>query len=167
MLHRLKEALVLLCLATPVPAVSAPDLVLRDFEGRPRPVREFIGQGKWTVVTVWSADCPICRREIHHMTFFYDEHRKGDVTVLGFSIDGEENRQHALEFAREHGLNFPNLLGDWRSVERLTGVSFKGTPTLYVFTPRGDYVAQRIGPASQEDVEALIRKLKSDARKPG
>lgn len=158
--------LVLLLIAMPLSVMAAPDLVLRDIDGRAHPVADFIGKGKWTVVTVWSADCPICRREIHQMTFLHEDHKKGDIAVLGLSIDGQENRRHARAFAQEHGLNFPNLLDEWHVVERLTGRSFKGTPSYYIFTPAGDFAAQRVGAASQEEIEGLIQKLRTGPRTP-
>jgi alkyl hydroperoxide reductase subunit AhpC len=100
----------LLWLVPFVSAAAAPDLVVKDFDGKARKVGEFIGNGKWAVVVVWAADCPVCRRDIHHTVAFYSEHKK-DVVVVGFSIDGYENREYARGFIRDHKLNFPNLIG--------------------------------------------------------
>ena len=58
-----------LLLAPLLTLAAPPDVSLKDFNGKTRQVSEFLGQGKWTVVAVWSADCPICKREIFHMTF--------------------------------------------------------------------------------------------------
>lgn len=140
---------------------AVPDLVLKDLEGREHHVREFLGQGKWVVVAVWSADCPVCRREIYHMTFFHDENRKKGMEVLGLSIDGWENVEKARAFARDQSLNFPNLIGDPDTPSRLTGTLFVGTPTYYVFSPEGALLAQRIGAVTQEQMEALIADLKA------
>jgi thiol-disulfide isomerase/thioredoxin len=141
-----------------LPATAA-ELVLKDVAGASHAVSEYIGRGKWTVVTVWSADCPICRRDIYHMAFFHAEHRNKDATVLGLSIDGFENRRKAAAFIEEQGLDFPNLIGGIDDPTRLTGRPFIGTPTYYVYTPEGRLVAERIGPVTQDQMEELIQDL--------
>ncbi len=140
---------------------AVPDLVLKDLDGREHHVQEFIGKGKWVVVVVWSADCPVCRREIYHMTFFHDENRKKGMEVLGLSIDGWQQVEKARAFARDQALNFPNLIGDPETPSLLTDTMFIGTPTFYVFSPDGRVLAQRIGPVTQEQMEALIEELKA------
>lgn len=161
MLQRIRWLLVLLMMAPLVVLAAGPDIRLRDVEGRERNVNEYIGQGKWTVVAVWSADCPICRRDIFHMAFFYDEHRKQDATVLGLSIDGYVNRDKAKGFIQDQSLNFPNLIGEPEDASRLSGAMFIGTPTYYFFSPEGKFMTQRIGPVTQQQAEQVIRDLKS------
>jgi peroxiredoxin len=144
---------------------AAPNIVLKDQDGKTRNVNEFIGHGKWTVVAVWSADCPICRREIHHMAFFHDEHKKSDAHVMGLSIDSEAGRAKALGFINDHGLSFPNLIGDPDVAAELGGGVFIGTPTFYVYSPEGKLAAQRVGPVTLEQMEDLLRQLRAKQAK--
>lgn len=146
---------------------AVPDMVLKDLDGRERHVNEFLGQGKWVVVAVWSADCPVCRREIYHMTFFHDENRKKGMEVLGLSIDGWQNVEKARAFARDQALNFPNLIGDPDTPSLLSGTLFIGTPTYYVFSPEGELLAQRIGAVTQEQMESLLAELKAKRQREG
>lgn len=146
----------------PAVASAVPDLVLKDIEGRSHSVRDYIGKGKWTVVTVWSADCPICRRDIYHMAFFHAEHKNGNASVLGLSVDGEEGRAKAARFVQDQHLDFPNLLGDGDTPSELTGVRFFGTPSYYLFSPDGKLAAQRVGPVTQEEMEKLIARLSKE-----
>ena len=138
---------------------AGPDVSLKDLEGKNHNVNEYIGQGKWTIVVIWSADCPICRREIYHMTFFQDEHHKKDATVLGVSIDGYANRDKAKSFINDQSLNFPNLIGDSEDPGRISKTMFIGTPTYYFFSPEGDFMTQRIGPVTQQQAEEVFRNL--------
>jgi len=159
-LRRIRRFIPLLLLWLPLVAIPAgPDVPLKDFDGKDRNVNEYIGQGKWTIVSIWSADCPICRREIYHMTFFHDAHRNKDATVLGVSIDGYAAREKAQSFIDEQLLNFPNLIGGPDVPRRISGNLFIGTPTYYFFSPEGKYMAQRIGPVTQLQAETLIREL--------
>ena len=144
---------------------AGPDFRLKDVDGKEHNVNEYIGQGKWTVVAVWSADCPICRRDIYHMTFFYDEHRKKNATVLGLSIDGYDNRAKAKGFIEDQSLNFPNLVGEPEDASRLSGATFIGTPTYYFFSPEGKFMTQRIGPVTQVQAESVIRDLEKTRQK--
>ena len=62
--------------------VMAPN-TLRDFDGNPHHLSEYIGNGKWTVVAIWENDCPICNAEIQTMEFFHLDRKDKDATVLG------------------------------------------------------------------------------------
>lgn len=148
-------------LLLPLLAVAAPDLALQDFSGKERQVREFIGKGQWVIVVAWSKDCPICKRDIHHMTFFHDEHKDKEARVLGLSVDGVANRRQAQAFIDDHDLNFPNLIGDPDDASRLSGQPFIGTPTYYFFDPQGRFVGGRVGSVTQAQAEDLIRNFKA------
>jgi len=145
---------------------AAPDVRIKDVDGKEHNVNEYIGKGQWTVVAVWSSNCPICRRDIFHMTFFYDENRKKNATVLGLSIDGQDNLNKAKSFIDDQSLNFPNLVGDVEDAIKLSHTPFIGTPTYFFFAPNGEYMAQRIGPVTQEQAERLIKDLDQQIHKP-
>ncbi|MBI3576253.1 MAG: TlpA family protein disulfide reductase [Gammaproteobacteria bacterium] len=144
---------------------TAAGVGFKDFEGKDRRAGEFIGQGKWTVVAVWSADCPICKAEIFHMTFLYDEHKNKDIAVLGLSIDGYAGRKKAKQFVDDQGLNFPNLIGEPDDASLLSGTMFIGTPTYYFFTPEGGFAGQRIGSITQDISEQIVAQLKAERAK--
>lgn len=137
---------------------AAPDVTMKDFNGKVRNANEFIGKGKWTVVAFWAHNCPICNQEIHQMSFFHDAHRKKDANVLGVSIDGYDNKALAQRFVDDHGLGFTNLLIDPMDVERFGAGRLLGTPTYYLYAPDGSFVAKKVGAASQEQIEALMRQ---------
>src|SRR5438105_690011 len=102
-------ALLLPCLAV----AAAPEFALPDVAGKTHRVGEYLGQGQWTVVAVWSVDCVICRRELPELAFFRD------ARVLGIAIDGVEERERIKAFVRELGLGFPSLIGVRDDVARL------------------------------------------------
>ena len=166
MFNRIRLFVLVLLMVPGLVLAAAPDVRLKDMDGKDHHVGEFIGQGKWTIVVVWSADCPICRRDIYHMTFFHEEHRKTDATVLGLSIDGQAGRDKARAFVNDQSLNFPNLLGEPGDPGRLSGTMFIGTPTYYVFSPEGKFMTQRIGPMTQAQAEDVIHGLEKQREKP-
>ena len=166
--HRGKEEMVfkrifgfmVLTLVVPLlSATSGPSFSLRDVGGQEHNVNEYIGQGKWAVVAVWSADCPICRREIYHMTFFHEEHAKKDALVLGVSVDGFANRDKIRRFIEDQGLNFSNLVAEPDDVRRFGGGRLIGTPTYYFFSPDGRLMKTHQGAVTQQQAEDFIHAL--------
>lgn len=139
---------------------AGPSLPLRDLDGKAHNTNEYIGKGRWVVVAVWSAGCPICRREMYHMTFLHEEHKDKDARVLGLSIDGYAQRDKALEFADEQSLNFPNLIGHPGDAGRLSGYPLAGTPTYYFFAPDGKFMTQRVGALTQTQAEHVLDALR-------
>ncbi len=151
-----------LLLAFPMAVSAAPNLVLKDFSGNEHNVSEYIGKCKWTVVVIWAHNCPTCNREIHHMTFFHDAHKDKDATVLGVSVDGWSKRKKAQIFVDTHALNFPNLIAEPRQgvMIKFGGGNFYGTPTFYIYSPKGEFLARQDGPLTQKDVEKFINSAR-------
>ncbi len=135
---------------------------LSDFDGNPRTLDEFTGKGKWVVVMIWAHNCPLCNQEVQKFDIFHAEHEDRDAMVLGISIDGGYHDQKAREFIDRHELEFPNLIGDARSVARLhvdlTGQRLVGTPTFLLFAPSGELVGMQVGPLEPETIEAFMQK---------
>lgn len=141
---------------------AGPDIVLKDTAGNNRNVNAYIGQGRWTIVAVWSADCPICRRDIYHMTFLHEEHKGKDAQVLGLSVDGHVQRDKVIDFIDEQSLNFANLIGTPADASRLSGRPFRGTPTYYFFAPDGRFMTERVGSLTQAQAEQVLAALVRD-----
>jgi peroxiredoxin len=147
----------------PLLAVAAGiDVTLKDMHGRDRNVKEFIGQGKWTVVAVWASSCTICQQEIQQMSFFHQAHKNKDAIVLGISIDGQAGKQQAAGFIKEHRLDFTNLLAELPQMQQFGGGPLMGTPTFYLYSPKGRLRAHQVGPVSREQIEQFMAKGERD-----
>lgn len=148
---------------------APPNLVLKDFNGKDRNLNEYIGKGKWVAVMIWAHDCHICNQEVHEMAFFHDEHKKKDAIVLGVTIDGQERIKEAAKFVKRHSLSFTNLVAEpeHEVLMKFGGGPFFGTPTFYIYDPKGELVARNIGPVSGDDIERFIKNAakNSDVKK--
>ena len=152
-----------LAFAAPAALAAPPEETLYDFEGGPRTLDEYVGKGKWLVLTVWASDCAICEREIPELVAFHNAHRDKDATVLGISVDGPGRKDEARAFIQRHKISFPNLLDGGRAFKavylRETGRPwFGGTPMNLVYAPDGKLAARRIGPLAKAEIEAFIEK---------
>lgn len=137
---------------------DAPSIVLRDLNGRERNINEFVGHGKWTVVVAWAHDCRICDREIDEMTLFHNAHSKKDASVLGVTLDGMDKLPQARAFVKRHKLPFVNLVAEptQKVMTQFGAGEFVGTPTYYIYNPKGDIVGQNIGPITRKEIEEFI-----------
>lgn len=137
---------------------AAPSIALHDLDGRARNVNEFVGHGKWTIVVIWAHDCHICGREIGEMAAFHAAHRDKDAIVLGVTLDGAARLKEARAFVKRHKLPFVNLVIEPAEQElmKFGGGEFVGTPTYYIYNPKGELAGKNIGPVSRKEVESFI-----------
>ncbi len=156
----LKKSLIGLTLALMAASVLAasPDILLRGMDGKPRNVNEFIGHGKWVIVTAWAHDCRICESEMPDISAFHVQHKDKDAIVLGVTIDGMELIDLARGFVSKNKLPFVNLVAEPEQavMMKFGGGSFVGTPTHYMYDPSGRLVARKVGPLPGKDIEEFI-----------
>lgn len=147
---------------------GAPDIPLQDLNGRARNVNEFIGHAKWTIVVTWAHDCHICDVEIHEMAAFHAAHHDKDAMVLGVTLDGAEFRKEARAFVKRHKLPFENLITEpsQEVMMKFGAGKFVGTPTYYVYDPKGEIVGQNIGPLTRAEVEEFITSFDQTPQAP-
>ena len=142
------------------PVIFAAINGLQDFKGNPHNLKEYLGNGKWTIVMLWASDCHICNQEAHQYVQFHKKHQNKDASVLGISLDGQEKKSDAEGFLKEHTINFPNLIGEPMGVasiyRELTGDNFRGTPTFLIFSPKGDLRAQQVGAVPTDLIEQFM-----------
>ena len=85
---------------------AADEIMLTDFNGEPRTIESYAGDGRWLVVMVWAHNCHICNQEAEAYAQFHESHRNNDAHVIGVSIDGAANRADAEAFIARHDLPF-------------------------------------------------------------
>ncbi|MBS1235390.1 MAG: thiol-disulfide oxidoreductase [Proteobacteria bacterium] len=137
---------------------GAPSIPLQDLDGRARNVNEFIGHDKWVIVVTWSHDCHICDLEIHEMAALHAARHDNDAIVLGITLDGAEYLKEARAFVKRHKLPFVNLITEpsQEVMMKFGAGKFVGTPTYYIYDPKGEIVGQNIGPLTRAEVEEFI-----------
>lgn len=143
-------------------SVAAEAVQLKDFEGTPRSLDDYTGDGKWLVVMIWASDCHICNQEVNSYVDFHTDHKGKDATVLGISMDGARGKEDALDFVERHAVNYPNLIGEPAEVASLytslTGQRWRGTPTFLVYSPDGKLSAQQAGAVPTRLIEQHIQR---------
>jgi peroxiredoxin len=85
----------------------APELSLKDLDGKPRPLSEW--RGRWLLVNFWATWCAPCMEEIPVLIRAQAEQGARGLQVLGVAMDEPEAVRHAVA---EMGFNYPTLAGD-------------------------------------------------------
>lgn len=158
-------AFVLLWLSTTI-AIAAEEAdgqpPFRDFDGQPRSIASYTGNGQWLVVMIWAHDCHVCNMEAEQYAQFHETHKDANARVLGVSLDGEARKTDAAAFIQRHDLPFPNLIGEPQATmlyyRMLTGAPFLGTPTILIYEPEGTLRAAQAGAVPVDVIEAYIAK---------
>lgn len=143
-------------------AQAADDSVFSTFDGQPRSIESYAGNGRWLVVVIWAHDCSVCNREVGSYALFHEGHKNQDASVLGVSIDGASHKAEAEDFVKRHHLPFPNLIGEPQPAMlyymMATKSQFAGTPSILVYDPAGELVAAQAGAVPVDVIEDFIAK---------
>src|SRR5215813_9852191 len=86
---------------------KAPQLVLKDLNGRPVRLSEY--RGKVVLINFWATWCPPCRAEMPGLVKLQREHGK-DLQIIGVTYPPEK-RARVRRFARSLKVNYPIILG--------------------------------------------------------
>jgi len=142
---------------------------LTDFDGNPKTIKDFTGNGKWLLVMFWASDCHICNREAHQYVDFHFAHSDEDASVLGISNDGKAHFKEAQAFIKKHNIDFPNLIGEADDVaaifSKYSDSRWVGTPSFLLFNPQGKVLAAEIGAVPAENIEKFIQQNSAAAKK--
>jgi cytochrome c biogenesis protein CcmG/thiol:disulfide interchange protein DsbE len=132
----------------------APDFTVKDSD---RTVTLSQLRGKVVVLNFWGTFCPPCIEEMPSLVQLQQRLRDKGVTVLGVSIDVDENAYH--RFLKQYGINFLTVLDPGHKSADLYG-TFKW-PETYVIDRDGKVRRKFIGAVewNQPEVVEFLSKL--------
>jgi len=162
-MQKLIFILVSYCLLS-LPALAISNLDNTTGNNMPIQWNDYIGKGKWTVLEIWSFDCPACRKTMHHLSDFYAIAEDYNARVIGVSLDGEQKRQAAQAFVKNQALEFTNLLANVQEVEQFihkyAPQAPLGTPTVMLFSPEAEFAGIIVGPVTMNELSNYFDKQK-------
>lgn len=151
----------LLLFSLPALVAGPPDISLPDLAGKPHPLSEYIGKGKWTFVNIWGPRCPPCQEELPELVQFHDDHKDTDAIVLGIALDypsfGKPDAEEVAAFVEDYLVGYPVLLGYPDMMEAFEAGPLAGMPTTLAYTPKGELVAVQTGMITREIIENFMR----------
>ncbi|MBI5207459.1 MAG: TlpA family protein disulfide reductase [Candidatus Firestonebacteria bacterium] len=140
------------------PAVNntkkAPDFTLKNINNENITLSSF--DGKVIILNFWATWCPPCRNEIPGFIELYNSYKDKNFVIIGVSLDND-GKAVLESFIKEHGINYPVLLGN-NEVTRLYG-GIRGIPTTFIINKNRDIVQSFIGFRDKAIFENEIKKL--------
>lgn len=132
----------------------APGWTLQDLDGKAVNSSDFAG--KVVILDFWATWCPPCRAELPSLIALQKKYGDQGLVIIGVSLD-QKGPSVVIPFAREHGINFPLVMGDEAIMEAFGGI--EAIPTTFVIDREGRLVSRHVGVTSQAEFEAEIEPL--------
>ena len=163
-LHGLLIVLLILSFASaPAVAEKYAPLGLKTLQGKPASLEQWVGKGKWVLVMFWAIHCKYCEMNKPAIDAFYKKHKDRDAVVVGVSIDGMDQIDAIRKKLRQSPTAYPNYVADLSlmalNYEAAALEPFRGTPTYWFFSPKGELKAVNPGPVRLEALEAYMARF--------
>ena len=159
----LKIALAATLTATSSVAVgTANAFEMQTLEDERTNLHEYVGNGRWTVVMLWGANCKACEEQKPLLEAFHQKYKDTRAHAIGVSIDGMENIEYIRKNIAYHGTSYTNLAAltdvfNWQ-FEKETGVSYTRTPTYLLYAPDGSLAGVNSGKLKFEVLEQILEE---------
>lgn len=132
------------------PRVGSPaqDFTARDSD---RTVNLSQFHGQILVLNFWATWCPPCVEELPSLMDMQDRLRSKGVTVLGVSIDVDNEAYH--RFLKQRNVNFLTVRDPEQKIATMYGTA--GWPETYIIDRQGVLRRKFVGPVNWDSPEVL------------
>jgi thiol-disulfide isomerase/thioredoxin len=93
-------------------SIPSPDFFANDLNDKTRSIKEW--RGKVVLLNFWATWCGPCIKEIPELIKLQKTYGAQGLQVVGVAVD---NKQAVSQFAAEHGMNYPLLIGGSDAIE--------------------------------------------------
>ena len=157
---------------TPIPMISgiemlkdgdqAPDFTVGDITGAPFNMQTTIDSNKGILIFFWSIFCEPCKAELPVIQKLSKAYKEKGIEFIGVSIDGSPMKDAISAFVKQEDFGFLALIDELNPDESFKvsdpyGVA--GTPTVYIIDGQGVVRFAKVGRASEEELENIIKKV--------
>lgn len=133
----------------------APDFSAKNLKGEEVSLKTF--RGKYVLLDFWASWCGPCRAENPNVLKAYNAFKDKNFTVLGFSIDDNEDAwRRAVKNDNLPWMQLSDLVGGQSPIARLYGV--EAIPSNFLIDPNGKIIAQNLRGAELEKKLAEVLK---------
>lgn len=156
----MRYVLFTICVIATAAVNGADGRALRGIDGNTHSLAEYIGQGRWVMVNVWSPGCPHCITELPTLQAFH-QGNDANAIVIGIAVNYPgftyPDADELGNFAVANDIKFPLLLADGRLASAFVGDDVDVIPLTFAFDPHGRMVARWHGVITAPDIDEIIR----------
>jgi peroxiredoxin len=157
---------------TPIPMISgiemlkvgdkAPDFTVGDLSGAVFNMNTAIEANKGVFIFFWSIFCEPCKAELPIIQKLSKTYKEKGIDFIGVSIDGSPMKEAISAFTKQEDFGFQALIDELNPDESFKvsdpyGVA--GTPTVYIVDGKGVVRFAKVGRASEEELEEVIKQI--------
>ena len=118
-------------------------------------------KGKVVVVDIWASWCVPCKKEFPELVELHKKYADKGLVCISVSFDDVDDKGRALDFLKEKGATFPNLLltdYDGEGGKKLeTRYGFRGSiPYFMVFARSGEKIWDNRDKKSDKEIDELV-----------
>ncbi len=136
------------------------DFELKDLRGVPHKLSDY--RGKWVLVNYWATWCPPCLEELPELVIFHETHKDTDAVVIGVNFE-DVGTEKLAKFIGDYSISYLVLRSKPGPASALGPIP--GLPTSYLVNPKGEVVAQKVGPVNGKSIEKFIAEEQKTATK--
>lgn len=140
----------------PVVGSMAPNFAIASPDGKS--VRLYDYRNKVVLLNFWATWCEECKKEMPALEKFYHAHQDEGFVVIAVNVMQRDNQESIVTYTKNMGLTFPVGLDAARTVGQKYRVQF--LPTSYLIDKQGIIAAVKVGPLSENELEAYWAKMK-------
>jgi len=157
---------------TPIPMISGiemlkvgdkvPDFTIGDLEGNAFNMMSTLDKKKGVLIFFWSIFCEPCKAELPVIQELSRAYKEKGIEFVGVAIDGSPMKDAISAFVKQENYGFLALIDELNPDESFKvsdpyGVA--GTPTVYIIDSSGVVRFAKVGRASKEELEKIIKQV--------
>lgn len=123
-------------------------------------LHDYLGNGKWTLVMLWTTDCVPCEEQKPMIQEFHTAYKDTKAEVIGLALDGPAMQSEIDALIEHHQPDYTNFVTFddvfASQFKDETGKAYSVTPTYLFYRPTGELLGVHMGKVSREALDAVV-----------
>ena len=137
-----------------------PSATVKTLQGKTVNVKDYVGNGKITVVSFWATWCSPCKRELDAFKDLYPAWQKDyGVDIVAITIDDARGMAKVPGMVKSKGWDYTILSDSNGKLQQ--SLNFQTIPQTFLVDAAGNIIASHNGynPGDEFELEEKIKKL--------
>lgn len=142
------------------PTSTIPAIDVKTLEGKTVSIKEYVGQGKITVISFWATWCSPCKRELDAIAEIYpDWQEEYGVELIAITIDDARSMAKVPALVETKGWEYTILADSKRELQK--ALNFQSVPQTFLLDAEGNIIYTHSGynPGDEIELEDKIAAL--------